>query len=73
LPAFSRKVLGKAIELRKKSVQGDKTAEILSLQKVDGLNAYPINRKFFSQKDYKTILKHSIQTDQFIKKLYNRV
>lgn len=69
LPAFSRKVLGKVIELRKKSVQGDKTAEILSLEKVDGLNAYPINRKFFSQKDYKTILKHPIQTDQFIKKI----
>jgi asparagine synthase (glutamine-hydrolysing) len=69
VPVFSRKVLGKAIELRKKSVQGDKTAEILSLQKVDGLNAYPINRKFFSEKDYKSILKHPIQTDQFIKKI----
>lgn len=67
LPGFSRNIAGKAFAIKKNSVQGDKTAEILSLDKIDGFNAYPVNRKLFNQKDYKALLKEHYNPDNYIK------
>lgn len=69
VPGFGRSLGGKVLAARKKSVQGDKTAEILALDKLDGFNAYPINRKLFNQKDYRALLKEKYNSDNFIKTL----
>lgn len=58
---------GKLLAAKKKSVQGDKTAEILALDSINGFNAYPINRKLFNQKDYNSLVKEHYNTDNFIK------
>lgn len=68
VPGLIRRAGGAYISSKKKSVQGDKTAEILGLSHVDGLNAYPVNRKLFNQKDYQHILKSKQEDDLFIKK-----
>ncbi|MCC6181130.1 MAG: asparagine synthase (glutamine-hydrolyzing) [Bacteroidia bacterium] len=62
-------LLGKALALKKNSVQGDKTSEILNLSTINGLNAYPINRKLFNQKDFTSILTYKIDDNQFIYQL----
>lgn len=67
VPGFGRSIGGKLLAAQKKSVQGDKTAEILALDKLDGFNAYPINRKLFNQKDYQSLLKEKHNADNFIK------
>lgn len=69
MPGFARSLAGKAIAVKKKSVQGDKTAEILALEKFDGFNAYPVNRKLFNQQDYKALLKDKVASENFIKNL----
>lgn len=73
MPGLVRQVGGKYISSKKKSIQGDKTAEILSLHHIDGLNAYPVNRKLFNQKDYQNILKSKTDDSVFIKKIINRI
>ena len=60
-------LLGNLLAAKKRSVQGDKTAEILNLDTVNGLNAYPINRKLFNTKDYESLLKEKFNADNFIK------
>jgi len=58
---------GKLLAAKQKSIQGDKTSEILNLQTINGFNAYPINRKLFNQKDYQALLKETYHADAFIK------
>jgi asparagine synthase (glutamine-hydrolysing) len=63
---------GKLVAAKKKSVQGDKTAEILTLDTINGFNAYPINRKLFNQKDYQTLVKEQYNSDNFIKNVIKK-
>ncbi len=72
VPGFGRSLGGKIISAKKKSVQGDKTAEILALDRLDGFNAYPINRKLFNQKDYSSLLKEKYNSDNFIKNIIKK-
>jgi asparagine synthase (glutamine-hydrolysing) len=58
--------VGKLLAANKKSIQGDKTSEILNLDLINGFNAYPINRKLFNQVDYKSLLKKSYNDNAFI-------
>jgi asparagine synthase (glutamine-hydrolysing) len=67
IPGFGRSLGAKILAARKKSVQGDKTAEILNLDQINGFHAYPINRKLFNQKDYQSLLKEKFNDDAFIK------
>ncbi len=60
-------VIGNVLAAKQKSVQGDKMAEILNLDTISGLNAYPINRKLFNKKDYDSLLKENFNADHFIK------
>jgi asparagine synthase (glutamine-hydrolysing) len=70
IPAKS--IAGKLLATKKKSVQGDKTAEILALDTINGFNAYPINRKLFNQKDYAGLLKENYNADNFIKNVIKK-
>lgn len=63
---------GKLLAAKKKSVQGDKTAEILNLDTINGFNAYPINRKLFNQKDYNSLLKEHCHADNYIKNVIKK-
>jgi asparagine synthase (glutamine-hydrolysing) len=63
---------GKLLAAKKKSVQGDKTAEILALDTINGFNAYPINRKLFNQEDYAGLLKENYNADNFIKNVIKK-
>ena len=63
---------GKLLAAKKKSVQGDKTAEILALDTINGFHAYPINRKLFNQKDYAGLLKETYNADNFIKNVIKK-
>jgi asparagine synthase (glutamine-hydrolysing) len=63
---------GKLLAAKKKSVQGDKTAEILALDTINGFNAYPINRKLFNKKDYAGLLKENYNADNFIKNVIKK-
>ncbi len=57
---------GKLISAKNKSVQGDKTFEILALNSINGYQAYPINRKLFNQTDYHSLLKNKYNDSNFI-------
>ena len=59
-------LVGKFISTKKKSVQGDKTSEILALNSINGYQAYPINRKLFNQTDYQSLLKNKYNDSNFI-------
>jgi asparagine synthase (glutamine-hydrolysing) len=59
-------LVGKFISAKKKSVQGDKTSEILALNSINGYQAYPINRKLFNQPDYQSLLKNKYNDSNFI-------
>lgn len=63
---------GKLLAAKMKSVHGDKTAEILNLDTINGFNAYPVNRKLFNQKDYKALLKENYNADNFIKNVIKK-
>ena len=62
----AKRLVGKFISTKKKSVQGDKTAEILALNSINGYQAYPINRKLFNQTDYQSLLKNKYNDSNFI-------
>ena len=66
----AKSLVGKFIASQKKSVQGDKTSEILALDTISGYQAYPINRKLFNQKDYHSLLKNKYNDSNFI---FNRI
>ena len=59
-------ILGKLLAANKKSIQGDKTSEILNLDVINGFNAYPINRKLFNQPDFHYLLKKHYNDNAFI-------
>ena len=59
-------ILGKLLAANKKSIQGDKTSEILNLDVINGFNTYPINRKLFNQTDFKSLLKKQYNDTAFI-------
>jgi len=59
-------IVGKLLASNKKSIQGDKTSEILNLDVINGFNAYSINRKLFNQVDYKSLLKKFYNDNAFI-------
>ncbi|MBI3517963.1 MAG: asparagine synthase (glutamine-hydrolyzing) [Bacteroidetes bacterium] len=63
---------GKVLAAKKKSVQGDKTAEILNLDTINGFNAYPVNRKLFNQTDYNSLIKENYNADNFIKNIIKK-
>ena len=65
-------LIGKLMAAQKKSVQGDKTAEILNLDIINGFHAYPINRKLFNQNDYTNLLKERYNADNFIKNVIKK-
>ncbi|MBC7695218.1 MAG: asparagine synthase (glutamine-hydrolyzing) [Burkholderiales bacterium] len=65
-------IAGKLLAAKKKSVQGDKTAEILNLDTINGFNAYPINRKLFNKNDYQALLKENYIADNFIKNIIKK-
>lgn len=65
-------IAGKLLAAKKKSVHGDKTAEILNLDTINGFNAYPINRKLFNQQDYQALLKEQYNADNFIKNVITK-
>ncbi|MCD6017744.1 MAG: asparagine synthase, glutamine-hydrolyzing [Bacteroidetes bacterium] len=64
---------GKLLAAKKNSVQGDKTAEILNLDTINGFHAYPINRKLFNQKDYRSLLKEQFNDSNFIKNVIQKI
>lgn len=66
IPGFGRSLGGKILAARKRSVQGDKTAEILALNQISGFHAYPVNRKLFNRTDYQAFLKERFNDDAFI-------
>jgi asparagine synthase (glutamine-hydrolysing) len=66
-------LVGKFVAAKKKSVQGDKTAEILNLDTINGFNAYPINRKLFNQKDYHSLIKGNFNDTNFIKNVIHKI
>ncbi|MDF2448135.1 MAG: asparagine synthase, glutamine-hydrolyzing [Bacteroidota bacterium] len=66
-------LLGKLLAAKKKSVQGDKTAEILNLDTITALNAYPINRKLFNQKDFHSLMKEHFNDKNFLKTIIHKI
>lgn len=72
IPGIGRNLGGKVLAANKKSVQGDKTAEILSLDHINGFHAYPVNRKLFNKKDYSSLLKEKFNDDDFIKNVIRK-
>lgn len=72
IPGFGRSLGGKLLAARKKSVQGDKTAEILALEQINGFHAYPVNRKLFNPKDYSALLKQTFNDNAFIKNIIKK-
>ncbi len=72
IPGLGRSLGGKLLAARKKSVQGDKTAEILRLDQINGFNAYPVNRKLFNQTDYSALLRQKFKDDAFIKNIIQK-
>ncbi len=65
-------LVGKLLAAKKKSVQGDKTSEILNLDTINGFNAYPVNRKLFNQTDYQSLLRENYNADNFIKNIIKK-
>ena len=72
IPGLGRSLGGKLLAARKKSVQGDKTAEILRLDQINGFHAYPVNRKLFNQTDYSALLRQKFKDDAFIKNIIQK-
>ena len=72
IPGFGRSLGGKLLAAGKKSVQADKTAEILNLNYINGFHAYPVNRKLFNPVDYRALLKERYNADAFIKNIIKK-
>lgn len=68
-PRLARLAGGSVISARRKSIQGDKTAEILGLQRISGMDAYPVNRKLFNQKQYRSLLAAQANDADYIRKI----
>lgn len=57
IPAFARKTAGAAIRYQKKSVSGNKIAELLGQPAINFASAYPLNRSLFTQRELNTLFK----------------
>lgn len=68
VPHFVRKTTGLAIQKQKKSISGNKIAELLGESKINFNSAYPLNRSLFTQKELASLLKNSQPFNQ-IKKI----
>jgi len=62
IPKFGRQIGGAIIQKQKKSISGNKIAELLSLEKIDFNSAYPLSRSIFTKKDLRALL---INTNAF--------
>lgn len=72
-PRLARLAGGNVLSARKKSIQGDKTAEILGLSHISGANAYPVNRKLFSPKEYQSLVKNEVNDSDFISQVIRKI
>lgn len=64
LPQLVRKTGAEIIRRRKKSVSGNKIAELLSQPSINFNSAYPLNRSVFTQKELSALLKNVNALDQ---------
>ncbi|MDX2171829.1 MAG: asparagine synthase (glutamine-hydrolyzing) [Bacteroidota bacterium] len=67
LPRFGRKLGGAIIQSKKKSVSGNKIAELLSEEKINFNSAYPLNRSVFTKNELKTLLKSTTGSNEMEK------
>ncbi len=58
IPRFARTGVGHLIKKRKKSVSGNKIAELLSEPKISFSSAYPLNRSVYTLKELQQLIKH---------------
>jgi asparagine synthase (glutamine-hydrolysing) len=59
VPRLGRKLGGTIIQSKKKSVSGNKIAELLSEKKINFNSAYPLNRSVFTKNELKELLKNT--------------
>ena len=57
VPKFGRQIVGAIVQQQKKSVSGNKIAELLSEKTINFNTAYPLNRTIFTKKELSTLLK----------------
>jgi asparagine synthase (glutamine-hydrolysing) len=57
IPKYARAGVGKIIKYQKKSVSGNKIAELLAEPKIDFNSAYPLNRSVYTLKELNSLLK----------------
>lgn len=72
-PRLARLAGGNVLSARKKSIQGDKTAEILGLSHISGASAYPVNRKLFNPKQYQSLVKSDVNDSDFIGNVIRKI
>ncbi|MES2679380.1 MAG: asparagine synthase (glutamine-hydrolyzing) [Bacteroidota bacterium] len=72
IPGFARKTAGFAIRQQKRSVSGNKIAELLSEPKINFNSAYPLNRSLFTKKELDGLLKNPRPFEQ-IKKIMSGI
>ncbi|MEI6019944.1 MAG: asparagine synthase C-terminal domain-containing protein, partial [Bacteroidota bacterium] len=56
VPGFARKLGGKVIQLKYKSVSGNKIEELLSQEKINFQSAYPLNRSLYTQRELQHLM-----------------
>lgn len=56
LPAFSKKTAGYLIQKGKKTIAGNKIAELLGQEEINFNNAYPLNRSIFTLKELSKLI-----------------
>lgn len=71
VPHFVRKTTGFVIKKQKKSISGNKIAELLGEPKINFNSAYPLNRSLFTQKELASLLKNSQPFNQIKKIMLN--
>jgi asparagine synthase (glutamine-hydrolysing) len=57
VPKFGRKLGAAIIQKKKKSISGNKIAELLSEEKINFNSTYPLSRSVFTKNELKTLLK----------------
>lgn len=67
VPVFARKLGGAAVRARRRSVAGNKIAELLDQPKINFRSAYPLNRSVFTQKELSALLKQANSLDHIRK------
>ncbi len=56
VPGAARKIGGRIIRLKNKSVSGNKIEELLSQEKINFQSAYPLNRSLYTQRELKQLI-----------------